>query len=137
MELILFLINNLDVFAWSPCEALGVDLEFICHRLNVDPQCPPKKKRPRRSSDVHAGAMKEEVDRLKEAGAIKKVYYPEWIISVVVRKKNGKWRVCVDFTNLNKAYPKDYFQVPKIDQLVDATFGHPRMSFFYTFQGYH
>ena len=81
--------------------------------------------------------MKEEVDRLKEAGAIKKVYYPEWIISVVVKKKNGKWRICIDFTNLNKAYPKNYFQVPKIDQLVDATFGHPRMSFFYTFQGYH
>ena len=91
MELILFLINNLDVFAWSPCEALGVDLEFICHRLNVDPQCPPKKKRPRRSSDVHVGAMKEEVDRLKEVGAIKEVYYPEWLANMVlVKKKNGK-----------------------------------------------
>ena len=59
--------------------------------------------------------MKEEVDRLKEAGAIKKVYYPEWIISVVVKKKNGKWRVCVDFMDLNKACPKDPFLVPKID----------------------
>ena len=88
MELILFLINNLDVFSWSPYEALGVDLEFICHRLNVDPRWPPKKKRPRRSSDVHDRAVKEEVDRLKEAGAIKKVYYPEWIINIVVKKKN-------------------------------------------------
>jgi len=48
---------------------------------------------------------------------------------VVVKKKNGKWRVCVDFTNLNKACPKDPFSIPRIDQLVDATVGHPQMSF--------
>ena len=56
---------------------------------------------------------------------------------VVVKKKNGKLKVCVDFTNLNRACLKDPFPVPKIDQLVDATYGHPRMSFFYAFQGYH
>ena len=48
---------------------------------------------------------------------------------MVVRKKNGKWRLCVDFTDLNRACPKDPFPMPKIDQLVDATYGHPRMSF--------
>ena len=56
---------------------------------------------------------------------------------MVVKKKNGKWRVYVDFTNLNRACPKDPFPMPKIDQLVDATYGHPRMSFLDTFQGYH
>ena len=56
---------------------------------------------------------------------------------MVVKKKNGKWRVCVDFTNLNKACPKDPFPMPWIDQLVDATMSHPRMSFLDTFQGYH
>ena len=56
---------------------------------------------------------------------------------MVVKKKNGKWRVCVDFTNLNKACPKDPFPMPRIDQLVDATAGHPRMSFLDAFQGYH
>ena len=56
---------------------------------------------------------------------------------VVVKKKNGKLKVCVDFTNLNRACLKDPFPVPKIDQLVDATYGHPRMSFFYAFHGYH
>ena len=56
---------------------------------------------------------------------------------MVVKKKNGKWQVCVDFTDLNKAYPKDPFLMPRIDQLVDATMGHPRMSFLDTFQGYH
>ena len=56
---------------------------------------------------------------------------------MVVKKKNGKWHVCVNFTNLNKACLKDPFPVPRIDQLVDATMGHPRMSFLDAFQGYH
>ena len=56
---------------------------------------------------------------------------------MVVKKKTGKWRVCVDFTELNKACPKDPFPMPRIDQLVDATVGHPRMSFLNAFQGYH
>ena len=56
---------------------------------------------------------------------------------MVVKKKNGKWRVCVDFTDLNRACPKDPFPVPKIDQLVDATFRHLMMSFLDAFQGYH
>ena len=55
----------------------------------------------------------------------------------MVKKKTGKWRVCVDFTNLNKACPKDLLPMPRIDQLVDATVGHPRMSFLDAFQGYH
>ena len=55
----------------------------------------------------------------------------------MVKKKTGKWRVCVDFTDLNKACPKDPFSVPRIDQLVDATIGHSRMSFLDAFQGYH
>ena len=79
-----------------------------------------------------------EVQRLKEAGAIRKIYFPEWLANtVVVKKKNGKWRVCVDFTDLNRACPKDPFPMPRIDQLVDSTYGHPRISFLYAFQGYH
>ena len=74
--------------------------------------------------------------KLKQAGAIKEVFYPEWLTNmVVVKKKNGKWRVCVDFTDLNKACPKDPFLIPKIDQLVDTTVGHLRMSFLDAFFG--
>ena len=134
----MFLVSNQDVFAWSPYEAPRVDPNFIFHRLNVDPRCLSKKLRPRRSLDVHTGVVKEEVDRLKEAGVIKEVFYPKWLANiVVVKKKHGKWLVCMDFTNLNKACPKGLFLVPKIDQLVDATFGHLRMSFLNAFQGYH
>ena len=72
--------------------------------------------KPCRSLDILVKAIREEVDKLKEAEAIKEVYYPEWLANtVVVNKKNGKWRVCVDFTNLNKACPKDPFPMPQID----------------------
>ena len=76
--------------------------------------------------------------KLKRVGAIKEVFYPEWLANtVVVKKKSEKWWVCVDFTDLNRACPKDPFPIPRIDQLVDATASHPRMSFLDAFQGYH
>ena len=71
------------------------------------------------------------------AGFIHEVYYPEWLANVVlVKKANGKLRMCVDFTDLNKACPKDSFPLPRIDQLVDFTTGHKLLTFMYTFSGY-
>ena len=71
------------------------------------------------------------------AGFIREVNYPEWISNVVlVKKANGKWRMCVDFTDLNKVCPKDSFPLPKIDQLVDSTAGHGLLSFMDAFSGY-
>ena len=76
--------------------------------------------------------------KLKRAGAIKEVFYPKWLANtMMVKKKNRKWRVCIDFTDLNKACLKDPFPMPRIDQLVDVTAGHPWMSFLNAFQGYH
>ena len=126
------------MFAWNAYEAPRVDPKFIFHHLNVNPSITPKKQPPRRSSRDHSDTVKDEVIKLKQAGAIKEVFYLEWLANtVVVKKKNGKWRVCVDFTDLNKACPKDPFPMSQIDQLVDATVGHPRMSFLNAFQGYH
>ena len=124
----------MDVFVWDPYEAPGVNSDFICHHLNVNPAITPKKQPPRRPSKEHANVVREEVTKLKKAGAIKEVFYPEWLANtVVVKKKNGKWQVCVDFTDLNKACPKDPFPMPRIDRLVDSTVRHPRMSFLDTF----
>ena len=137
-ELIEFLKQNIDVFAWNTYKAPGVNPKFICHHLNVNPLIVPKKQPHRCPSKEHAEAVRAEVIRLKQAGAIKKVFYPKWLANtVVVKKKSRKWRVCVDFTDLNKACPKDPFPMPKIDQLVDATIDHPQISFLDAFQGYH
>ena len=115
-----------------------MDPDFICHHLNVNPAALPRKQPPRRSFKEHSNAIKEKVNKLKQTEAIKEVFYPKWLANiVVVKKKNGKWQVCVDFTDLNKACPKDLFSMPRIDQLVDAIVGHPRMSFLNAFKGYH
>ena len=117
--------QNVDVFAWSPYEVPRVDPEFIVYKLNVDPSFPPKKQKLRRAAKEHVDAVNLEVQKLKETGVIREIFFPEWLANtVVVKKKNGKWKVCVDFTNLNRACPKDLFPMPKIDQLVDATYGH-------------
>ena len=122
------------MFAWSAYEAPGVDPSFIFHHLNVNPSVIPKKQPPRCSSKDHSDAVKDEVVKLMQAGAIKEVFYPEWLANtVVVKKKSEKWRVCLDFTYLNKACPKDPFPMPRIDQLVDAIVGYLQMSFLDTF----
>ena len=137
-KLIGFLRKNMDVFVWDTYEAPRVDLSFICHHLNVNQSVTPKKQPPRCLSKEHANAVKDEVTKLKKAGTIKEVFYPELLANtIVVKKKSGKWQVCVDFTNLNKACPKDSFPIPRIDQLMDATIGRPWMSFLDAFQGYH
>ena len=82
-------------------------------------------------------AIKEEVQKLIAAKFIREVYYLDWLANVVmVKKANGKWRMGVDFTNLNKACPKDSYPLPHIDQLVDLTAGHRLLSFMDTFSGY-
>ena len=130
--------KNVDVFAWDAYEAPGVDPNFICHHLNVNPSITLKRQLPLHPSKEHTEAVKNEVTKLKQARAIKEVFYPQWLANtVVVKKKTGKWHVCVDFTDLNKACPKDPFPMPRIDQLVDAKVGHLRMSFLDAFQGYH
>ena len=118
----LSLVQNLDVFAWSPYKVPRVDLTFIMHKLNVDLLVPPKKQRSRRSAKPHVEAVKEEMEKFKRLGAIKKVFFPEWLANtVVVKKKNGKWRVCIDFTDLNRACPKDHFSSAK-DRSVDGCY---------------
>ena len=91
-ELLAFLRRNIDVFAWNAYEALRVDPDFICHHLNVNPAVLPRKQPPRPSSKKHSDAVNEEVNKLKQVGAIKEVFYPKWLANtMVMKKKNGKW----------------------------------------------
>ena len=91
VEMLLFLIQNVDVFAWSSYEVPEVDPEFIIHKLNVDPSFSPKKQKPRRLAKEHVEVVRQKVKRLKKAGAIREFFFPEWLANtVVVKKKNGK-----------------------------------------------
>ena len=104
------------MFTWNAYEVPGVDPSFICHHLNVIPSITPRKQPPQCSSKDHSDPIKDEVMKLKQVEAIKEVFYPEWLANtVVVKKKNGKWRVCVNFTDLNKGCPKNHFPMPWID----------------------
>ena len=104
------------MFAWDAYEAPGVDPDFICHHLNINSSITPKRQPPRCSSKEHAEVVRNEVTKLKQAGAIKEVFYPQWLANMVVmKKKTRKWHVCVDFTDLNKACPKDSFPMLQID----------------------
>ena len=80
----------------------------------------------------------EEIHKLMAAGFIKEVFHPEWLANpVLVRKKGGKWRMCVDYTGLNKACPKVPYPLPRIDQIVDSTAGCETLSFLDAYSGYH
>lgn len=82
--------------------------------------------------------IKEEIDKLLSVGLIKKVQYPTWLANaVLIKKANGKWRVCIDFTDLNKMCLKDYYPLSSINKLVDSTSGYVVVPFLDTISGYH
>ena len=119
-----FLKKNMDIFAWTASDMPGVSPEVITHRLNVNPAFRSVIQKKRSFPQDRAQAIQEEVTKLLEVGFIREVEYPKWLANVVlVKKSNGKWRVCVDYTDLNKACPKDCYPLPNIDLLVDATSG--------------
>ena len=126
--LIHFLKQNTEVFAWKQKDMGGIDPAIITHRLNVSPFFKPVKKKRRRFTPKRQKAINEEVGKLLQADAIREVEYPEWLANVVlVKKANRKWRLCIDFTDINRACPKDSFSLPRIDLIVDATTGHGRL----------
>ena len=115
----------------------SIDNKVIELKLNVDPTRKPIQQKWRVFAPKRNKAIVNEVEKLLTAGFIREVYYPKWLANVVmVKKSNGKWRMCVDFTNLNRACPKDSFPLPKIDQLVDSTASHELLTFMDAFSGY-
>jgi hypothetical protein len=116
----------------------GVPRKLIEHNLNVHPQVVPNKQRLRRFAHDKREAIKREIAKLLAAGFIKEVIHPEWVANpVLVRKKNNEWRICVDYTDLNKHCPKDHFGLPCIDQVVDSTEGCVLLYFLDCYSGYH
>ena len=125
-----------DTFATQASEIVGIDPTIVSHGLNVDPSIKlvihKKWNFAFKRQEIIATKTK------KLSGFVREVFHPEWLAKVfLVKKSNGKIRMCVDYTDLNKACPKDNYPLPTIDQLVDSTACHGMYSFVDAAQGYH
>ncbi|KAM2045511.1 hypothetical protein ACFX1T_009692 [Malus domestica] len=146
LALISFLQENAEVFVWSYKVMPGISLDIICHHLSIDPKTKQVKQK-RRFYDVEQyKAMKAEVEKLKDIGFVREVNYPTWVANVVLVKKNPTkerlllqkvlWRMCVDYTDLNKECSKNSFPILLIDRLIDSTAGCELLSFMDAYSGY-
>ncbi|XP_019179525.1 PREDICTED: uncharacterized protein LOC109174725 [Ipomoea nil] len=115
----------------------GLSRDVITHRLAIDPTIKPVQQHKRYLSAKRREFVRKEVNTLLEIGHIREVLYPRWLANVVLAPKPPTWRMCVDYTDLNKACPMDPFPLPNINQLVDGTAGCALMSFLDAFRGYH
>jgi hypothetical protein len=116
----------------------GVPRHLIEHSLNVSKTAKPIKQKLRRFAHDKNEAIRVEVTRLLVDRFIKEVYHLEWLANpVLVCKKNNEWRMCVDYTNLNKHCPKDPFGLPHIDEVVDSIADCELLSFLDCYSGYH
>ena len=128
---------NADVFDWTHEDMPGISPVHASHKLNVAPSAKPVRQKVRRFHPDRHLVIQTEVDNLLHNGFIRAVKYPEWLANVVVvPKKGNKLRVCVDYADLNDAYPKDSLPLPRIDQIVDASAGHGMLSFLDAFSEY-
>jgi hypothetical protein len=108
-----FLRANADIFVWSPSDMPGIPREVAEHSLDILPHSCAVQQRLRRFDEERRRAIGVELRKLVEAGFIKEVFHPTWLANpVLVKKKIGKWQMCVDYTSLNKACPKVPFPLP-------------------------
>ena len=122
--LIHFLKQNVEVFALKQEDMRGIDPAIITHKLNVSPSFKYVKQKKRSFALERQKMINEEVSKILQARAIREVDYPDWLANVVlVNKANGKWRLCIDFTDVNRVCLKNSFPLPRIDLIVDATSG--------------
>ncbi|XP_072060428.1 uncharacterized protein [Arachis hypogaea] len=128
---------NADLFAWTPADMPGIDPEVVSHRLALYPKAQPVKQKKRHLGQEKTDAAIKETQKLLSVGFISEIHFTSWLVNVVMVKKNSsKWRMCVDFTDLSKACPKDSYPLPCIDKLVDNTSGYKILSFMDAYLGF-
>ena len=126
------------MFTWNHLDMIGIDPMLTSYKSSVILSTKLVRQKVRRFHLDHHQIIQIKVDNLLRSGFIKAVKYPEWLANVVVvPKKGGKWRVCVDYTDLNEACLKDSFPLPRIDHIVDASARHEMLSFLDAFSSYH
>ncbi|XP_057432163.1 uncharacterized protein LOC130724914 [Lotus japonicus] len=136
-RLITLLGDNLDLFAWTINDVPGIDPKVITHKLAIRPGATPVIQPRRRMSEEKNKAVQLETEKLIKARFIREVQYPTWLANVVmVKKANGKWRMCTDYTSLNKVCPKDSYPLPNVDKLVDGASGNELLSLMDAYSGY-
>ena len=108
----------------------GVPRELAEHSLNVKPDAKLVRQLLRRFAEDRWKAIEDEIAKLLAADSIMEATHPDWLANpVLVLKKNKTWRMCIDYTGLNEACPKDPFALPRIDQVIDSTAGCELLSF--------
>ena len=126
-----------DVFAWSFEDMKGLDPTFYQHQIHLNKDAKLVQQRRYRLNPNYAMRVKEEIDKLLKVGFIRLVKKATWLSPiVVVPKKNGKIRVCLDYRKLNAATVTDAFLLPFTDGILDAVAGHEIYSFLDGFSGY-
>jgi hypothetical protein len=112
--------------------------EVIEHKLGIDPLYKSIKQKERRYTPERRKTIRQEVNKLLEAGLIKPVDYLSWLAnSVLIEKPDESWRMCIDYTNLNKACPKYEYPLPRICQIIDSIASCELLSFLDAYSGYH
>ena len=116
----------------------GIPRDITEHTLRLILGSKPAKQRLHHFDNERRRAIGEEIAKLLAAGFIREVFHSDWLVNpVLAKKKTGKWRLCIDYTGLNKACPKDHFPLPCIDQIVDSTSGCEILSFLDAYSGYY
>lgn len=137
LKLLTHISANLDWFTWSHKDMTCIDIGIIAQQLEVNPKAKPSKLKRRKFTSERNQIINEEVQNLMKSCMIRYVEYLEWLANVVaVRiKKNWKWQVCVNYSDLNKYCSKYLFHLSHINTMVDATTGHELLSFIDAFSG--
>jgi len=131
------ILENKDLFAWSIADMPSVHPDVMSHKLAIFREARPVAQKKRKMGEELRRAVKEEVRNLEGAGFIREIKYTTWLANVVmVKKTSEKWWMCTNFTDLNKAFPKDAYPLPSIDRLVDGALGHNFLSFLDAYSGY-
>jgi len=124
-------------FAWSYYDMPSLDLSFFIHNLPLKKGAKPVNQKLIKMHPSKALLVKKEIENYLNVGFIRPIDYSKWMANIVlVTKPIGEIRICIDFRDINNAYPKDDFPLPNIDMIMDSIVGHDKLSVMYGFLGY-